>query len=680
MRFISLAVLAALVALTVADVAPRGTTDAIRHVEAIAKAPHPAGSAEHARVRDHLVAELRGMGLETRVQEGVGVLPLDYDGVVPMGTMRNIVAVLPGANPTGRVVVAAHYDSVPAGPGAADDGAGVAALLEVAESLPRTLRNDVVFLITDGEENGLLGAEAFVRNDPLAKGTVVVLNNEARGVRGSAMAFRTSPGAAGLMSLYGSAVPHPVADSGFAAIMRVLPNNTDFFTFTKAGWKGIDSAFVGGGAYYHTPLDNPAHLDRGSLAQMTDNTLAMARALGETDLGALGTAESVFFNIPGFFVRYPAWLELPIALLALAAAVALVVVLRRRGLLTLPKAVLSAPLALLPITLSAAAAFAVWPVLGIIRPEYAEMFTGDPYRPWLFQAALLTLVVTVVSLLYGLRRLVGGVAMAAGAVLLIATLGVLSAVFAPLGSHTLAWPALGASLGWLVSLVVAGRWRVVALTVGLAPAAILPGGAAVTGLDLGLKVGGVVAGVVFSLFLLLLLPLFDGWRVLVPAGAAVLTVGLVAAGLATDTFDREHPRQTEVSYALDATTGKALWNGDRPAPVAPLTAPELKVLGTSDGKTRLRLVPTGKAPIIGLETDAASITVAGRELKGTKGFSYLDPPREGLEVTLTGASRVRVFEEAHDMSVVPGYRLPPDTVNLHPATRVFRDQNVGSAG
>lgn len=677
MRILSLLALALLVALTVIDMAPRGTTDAARHVEAIAKAPHPTGSAENARVREHLVAELRGMGLEARVQEGVGVLPLDYDGMIPMGTMRNIVAVLPGTAPTGRVVVAAHYDSVPAGPGASDDGAGVAALLETAAKLPRNLRNDVVFLLTDGEEEGLLGSDAFVRNDPLAMGTVVVLNNEARGVRGTAMAFRTSPGAGGLMSLYGSAVPQPVADSGFAAIMSVLPNNTDFFTFAKAGWKGIDSAFVGGGAYYHTPLDDPAHLDRGSLAQMAGNTLAMAGALGQADLDALGTSESVYFNIPGLFVRYPAWLELPIALLALAAAVALVVVLRRRGLLTLPRTLLSAPLALLPVVLGVAAALSLWPVLGMIRPEYAQMFTGDPYRPWLFQAALLALTGAAVALWYGLSRFVGAVAVAAGAVLLIAVLGVAMAVLAPLGSHTLAWPALGASLGWLVSLRTPGRWRFVALTVGMAPAAIMLGGAAMTSLDLGIKIGGVITGALFALLLLLVLPLFDGWRPLVPLGAAVLAVVLAGAGLATDTFDREHPRQTEISYALDAGTGKAVWNDGRQAPVAPLTAPEVKVLNQSGGTVRLRLVPTGKAPIVGLETDAATITVAGRQLK--KGFSYLNPPAEGLEVTLTGATKVRAFEEAHDMSVVPGYKLPDDTVNRHPATKVFRDQNVGTA-
>lgn len=51
------------------------------------------------------------------------------------------------------------------GPGASDDAAAVAAMLETVRALGDVeLRNDLVFLMTDGEEDGVLGAEAFVRN------------------------------------------------------------------------------------------------------------------------------------------------------------------------------------------------------------------------------------------------------------------------------------------------------------------------------------------------------------------------------------------------------------------------------------------------------------------------------------------------------------------------------------
>jgi len=66
------------------------------------------------------------------------------------------------------VLITAHYDSVPVGPGAGDDGVSVAAMLETMRALKagKPLKNDVVFLFTDGEELGWLGAKAFAQQDP----------------------------------------------------------------------------------------------------------------------------------------------------------------------------------------------------------------------------------------------------------------------------------------------------------------------------------------------------------------------------------------------------------------------------------------------------------------------------------------------------------------------------------
>ncbi|MGN9787455.1 M28 family peptidase [Nonomuraea sp. ZG12] len=706
------------------------------HVRAIARAPHPVGTAEHTRVREHLVTELRGLGLEVRVQEGVGVLPLSHDGVVPMGTMRNIVAVRPGTAPTGRVVVAAHYDSVGAGPGASDDGAGVATILEIARALPAGLRNDVVFLITDGEEEGLLGAEAFTREDPLAKGTVVVLNQEARGVRGTVQMFRASPGSAPLVSLYGANAPHLSADSAFVAMLSVLPNNTDFHVFDEAGWLGLDSAFIGGGAYYHTALDDPAHLDLGSLQMMGDNALALTRTLAGTDLTTLQSGdESVYFTLPGVLVRYPLWLELPIAAGALALAAALAWTLRRRGQASLPRILAGAGLALLPVLGAAAAGLAVLPLLTLIRPEYSEMLTGDPYRPWLYQAALLVFTTAVVLAWRLVLRRVGPVALAAGALLLVAVLGLVFAALLRGGAHTLSWPALFAALGWLVSLRLRGAgWRTAALILGLAPATVLLGVTAVVTMDVGLAIGGVIAAPHFALLLMLLLPLVERERpgaaepvdgrsptaedapapkprraALPLLTAVVVTVGLVAAGLLVDRFDAAHPRQHRLAYAMDAVTGEAVWGSrseppsadserffgtdawaTRPAQAADRRAPELSVVKdeTTGGHRTLtlRLKPTGDAPITGLAimsvegaapiSDSAigPITVNDRRIGTGTGFAYHAPPEE-LEVTLvlpSGPARIQAFEQTHNLSALPGYRPPPETIIMYPEATVFQ--------
>ncbi|MFI6537468.1 M20/M25/M40 family metallo-hydrolase [Nonomuraea sp. NPDC050547] len=713
-RVLSLLALAALVAVTMFDLAPprSGATAfsaarAFEDVRVVAKAPHPTGSAANDRVRDHLVARLKEIGFDTRVQEGVGVLPLTYTGSTPVGRVRNIVATRPGTASTGRIILAAHYDSVPGAPGAADDGAGTAAVLEVARTLPPNLRNDVVVLLTDAEEAGLLGAEAFARQNRF-DGPVVVLNHEARGVRGTVQMFRSS---GGLIDVYGTAAPHPAADSAFASLMGLLPNNTDFHVFEQARWMGLDSAFVGGGAYYHTPLDDPAHLDRGSLQQMGDNALAVAAALGSKDLGTLESAgESVFFTVPGALVRYPGWLEIPIAALALVMALAVVFVMRRRGLVRWPGALAGLGMSLVTVVLAGAWGYALWPLLGALRPDYTMMFTGDPYRPWLYWAALLVFTAAIVLVCASLfrRRSDGPVLCgpACGGLLLVASLGMVSALLLPGGSHVFAWPALFAALGWLVSLKLP-RGGIVALTAGLAPAAVMLGGTALTSLDIGLGIGGMLSAPHFALLLLLALPVVarpPGRTVWV--GLPVAAAALIAAGLFADRFDAAHPRQEHLSYAIDAGTGEARWGrpggGDADgvrffgeedlttsrAPAAPLRAPGLTVLkDTTSGEVRtmaLRLTPSGAAPVVGLDVEGQrpKITVAGRELGERAGFAFHAPPAEGVEVTLTlraGEAKIRIYQQEYDMSVIPGYRVPEGSMQLQPRTTAFLTKIVAPA-
>ena len=82
--------------------------------------------------------------------------------------MKNVVARLPGREPGKSVLLMAHYDSVPAGPGVSDDMAGVAAILEVARVLKAgpPLRHGVLFLLNDGEEAGLAGRQGLRRAQP----------------------------------------------------------------------------------------------------------------------------------------------------------------------------------------------------------------------------------------------------------------------------------------------------------------------------------------------------------------------------------------------------------------------------------------------------------------------------------------------------------------------------------
>ena len=246
---------------------------ALSHIAEVANAPRPVGSVEHAQAREYLLNRLDSWGWKTEVQRAVGTTDVGV-GTQPVAAVANVIAKLPGTSPTGTVLLAAHYDTVAGAPGAGDDGIGVGTLLETARAVStddggpdEAPRNDVMLLFSDAEEPGLLGAEAFVRERAAALGTTVVLNHEARGTRGAPTTFRTTSPNGTLLGVL-SVAPGASAESAAEAVFAALPNNSDFAHFSAAGMHGYDTAITAGGAFYHSPLDDPERLSAASLQQM----------------------------------------------------------------------------------------------------------------------------------------------------------------------------------------------------------------------------------------------------------------------------------------------------------------------------------------------------------------------------------------------------------------------------
>ncbi|RBY85616.1 M20/M25/M40 family metallo-hydrolase [Blastococcus sp. TF02A-30] len=589
------AVLLAVVAATVVSLrppspapgdAPAGGFSAARafeQVEVVAAETHVAGSAAGARVVEHLVDRLTDLGLDTRVQNAVGAGQWS-PGEAEMARVRNVVGVLPGSEPTGRLFLMAHHDSVETGPGASDDASGVAALLETVRALTEgpALRNDVVVVLTDAEEACLCGAQAFAAAHPLAAEGGVVLNFEARGTTGPPIMFETSLGNADLAGVFADAAPHPVASSFAVEVYRALPNDTDFSVLLRDGdFTGMNTAFIDGAAGYHTPQDTPENLDRRTLQAMGDNALALTRALGDADLATLdepGDQDATYFPVLGEIVRYPGSLVWPLAVAALVAVAGFVLVLARRGIATLRRSAAGAGLALLPLALAPLAVQGMWALLVRIRPGYADMI--DPWRPGWFRLAAVALVAAVVLAWYALvRRRVGGAALVAGALVWSAVLGVVLAAVAPGGSYLAAWPALaGALTGIVVALAPAGPVRLLAALVsGAVAAAVLAPTVALFLPALGLSAGAAPA-LVATLLALALLPavelLFpdpDGaagrWSAAaVPGVAAVLAAACVVVGLQVDRFGAATPVPSQLVYALDTDSGEAWWASGESSP------------------------------------------------------------------------------------------------------------------
>jgi hypothetical protein len=619
------------------------------HLERIAgEVPTPIGSAGGDEVRAYLVDELTALGLDVEVQEGVGARAFGADTVA--GRVENVVATLPGRDSTGRVFLTAHYDTTFGTPGASDDKAAVAAILETARAMRsgERLRNDVVLLLTDGEEPGLLGAESFVEQHPYGADGGVVLNWEATGNAGPSVMFETSGDDTALIEEFAKSAPYPVGEAAMVEGYELSSQNTDFTVFKEEGFAGLNFAFIDGGAYYHNPSDTVANFDPASMQHHGANMLALARAFGERDLTTLDSqTDATYFTLFGAVINYPAWLIRPLAALAVLAVLVLALVAWRRTLVSGPWLIVGMASALIPLIVATLAAIGLWEVLVLLRPAYAGM--RDPYQPELYRLALAALTVAIVFGWYVLlRRRVGAAAMAIGALAWLAMLGVATAWLAPGLSYYGSLPAVAAACGCLVALMIDEKraaWGVVALTAGAAPGVLI----LIVGATAFLAVMGIPLGACavffFALAGLLVLPLVElampqdpaeasdpargrptlrRWTVLLSLASVLVVAGLAGAGLTVDRFDEEHPEPAHLMYVIDADSGTAFWasEGGEPhgwtaryltkhgaeaieiplpyrtepkwsgsARAVPLEAPELSVLGsrTDGGVTVLEL-------------------------------------------------------------------------------------------
>ena len=295
--------------------------------------PHPMGSPAAAQVRDAIVKRLSAMGYATELQSGF--VCNDAGGC---GSPINIVATRgDSSGDQDAVLLAAHYDSVPAGPGAADDTAAVAALLEIARIIAAqpAPRHPIVLLFSDGEEAGLLGAWLFVREHRLSKHVGAAVNLDARGTSGPSLMFETGSANTWLMGLYGAAIARPVTNSLFYLAYKQLSNDTDFTVFKAAAYQGFNFAFIGNVGRYHTPLDNVANVSTSSIQHQGDNALSALSALAKSPTLHPPIAESVFFD--GFarvLIAWPSEFTLWAALLSLALLLAEAVILLRKGVVS----------------------------------------------------------------------------------------------------------------------------------------------------------------------------------------------------------------------------------------------------------------------------------------------------------------------------------------------------------
>jgi hypothetical protein len=642
-------------------------------------APRPTGSAANARARERIVEELRAIGLASTLETGT---VCGRSGVC--ARVNNVVAEIAGREAGRGVLLAAHYDSVPAGPGAADDASGVAVMLEVARVLRGAApRCKVVLLFSDGEELGLLGAELFVRESRHFAEVSAVVNLEARGTSGPSLMFETSPANAPLIDAFAATAVRPVTSSALYEVYRRMPNDSDFSVLKAHGLRGYNFAFIGGVPHYHTSRDEPKQLSLSSLQHHGDNALSALRALAETPGVTRAGGDAVFFDVAGW--RLVSWRTGRSPWLVAAAAFGLLLGLSvsvLRG--SIRGGALLSALLLVPgaLALCAFAAFGLEVVLRLL---------GGLPAPWIAHpvpTAAACVVIAVASLALvaspfgpeGAPALWGGcfVWLAGGAALLVWRV--------PGASFLLLLPALAAGLSGAIWLTF-GRGLLLAGVF----AALLPIAAtALTWLPvlnlLYTAVGFVslpAFALAFAVPLLTLAPLLaslkSSWLRPIPLTAPVLVVASAALALFLPKSSHGVPQWSSLAFHQDADSGSARymadvsfgplppalkttglpwteadprpwrgsWRGQAmaaPAPVLELPPPEFAVTSSENTATgrivRGILRSARRAPLVELELPSPiglrvrGVAASARYVPPSHVYSFVVDDPNGVELTL----------------------------------------------
>ncbi len=261
--------------------------------------------------------------------------------------LKNVIVHIPanGSERSGEAVMfMGHFDSVPMGEGASDDGVACGVMLEaIRYYLDKmengyTLTNDLVFCFVNGEEYNLFGSYAFMNEfvgfenvvDRIKFGT----NLESRGTDGTLIMFETAANNYKTVQLFSEINKNVFTCSIATMVYDMMPNGTDFSNFKEA-YQGLNMANIGGGEDYHTQNDAPENVGLTYLSQQAQIVDAIIEKLGSYDLDLLYDADesAIFFsylNLTTVVYNHTVAIALAVAAILLLAANVLISAYRKQ--------------------------------------------------------------------------------------------------------------------------------------------------------------------------------------------------------------------------------------------------------------------------------------------------------------------------------------------------------------
>jgi len=175
-------------------------------------------------------------------------------------TARNIVAEIPGADPSqGWILAGGHYDGHDIAQAAQDNGAATAILVEAARLLSpyrRHLQAGIRFVLFSGEELGLYGSYAYAKEHAGQLADIRLVFNA--DVLGMAMPVVLQTQASPELADYFRGLPLDQLDANLNESPKGFIMNSDHFPFSLAGISSVwalTSAAPPGGGWVHSAAD-----------------------------------------------------------------------------------------------------------------------------------------------------------------------------------------------------------------------------------------------------------------------------------------------------------------------------------------------------------------------------------------------------------------------------------------
>lgn len=285
--------------------------DALQYLENITQFNRPIGTEGSVETQSFIKNTLSNEGIKVEELNSF-VDHSEFGPPLDTGTPANILASIKGKTED-SILIVGHYDSVPSSKGAGDNGLAVANMLQVAieQSKEPKPNNNILFLFTDGEEIGLLGAKSFYENHFSEYNIQSIINLEGRGNSGVPILFETTDQSLEIIKDYTAKSDFAVTSSFFSEVYKLLPFNSDFTVFKNEVKVGFNLAFIEGFGNYHNVNDSYENINRSTAYMQYSNLKDFVELIDEREAVLNDDINQLSWTLlPGSVIFYDKWLNI----------------------------------------------------------------------------------------------------------------------------------------------------------------------------------------------------------------------------------------------------------------------------------------------------------------------------------------------------------------------------------